>query len=49
MKPPYLATCNAFLIWYSYLSIPASLVLLGVWAVAALIALIMHWRRRKIC
>ena len=34
-----------FLIWYSYLSIPAGLVLLGVWAVAALIALIMHWRK----
>jgi hypothetical protein len=31
-----------FLIWYSYLSIPAGLVLLGVWAVAALIALIVH-------
>ena len=30
---------------YSYLSIPAGLVLLGVWAVAALIALIMHWRK----
>ena len=27
------------------LSIPAGLVLLGVWAVAALIALIMHWRK----
>jgi hypothetical protein len=34
-----------FAIWYSYLSIPAGLVLLGVWAVAALIALIVHWRK----
>ncbi len=31
-----------FAIWYSYLSVPAGLVLLGVWAVAALIALIVH-------
>jgi hypothetical protein len=31
-----------FAIWYSYLSIPAGLVLLGVWAVAALIV---HWRK----
>ena len=34
-----------FAIWYSYLSIPAGLVLLGVWAAAALIALIVHWRK----
>jgi hypothetical protein len=34
-----------FAIWYSYLSIPAGLVLLGVLAVAALIALIVHWRK----
>lgn len=34
-----------FSIWYSYLSIPAGLVLLGVWAVAALIAAIVHWRK----
>jgi hypothetical protein len=42
-----------FAIWYSYLSIPAGLVLLSpaglvllsVWAVAALIALIVHWRK----
>jgi hypothetical protein len=34
-----------FAIWYSYLSIPAGLVLLGIWAVAALIALIVHWRK----
>jgi len=34
-----------FLIWYSYLSLPAGLVLLGIWAVAALIALIVHWRK----
>jgi hypothetical protein len=31
-----------FAIWYSYLSVPAGLVLLGVWAVAALIAQIVH-------
>ena len=29
-----------FLIWYSYLSLPAGLVLFGVWAVAAIIAFI---------
>ena len=34
-----------FVIWYSYLSIFAGLVLLGVWAAAALIALIVHWRK----
>jgi hypothetical protein len=34
-----------FAIWYSYLSIPAGLVLFGVWAVVALIALIVHWRK----
>jgi hypothetical protein len=34
-----------FSIWYSYFSIPAGLVLLGLWAVAALIAIIVHWRK----
>lgn len=36
-----------FSIWYPYLIVPIGLVLLGVWAVAALIALIMSWRRPK--
>jgi hypothetical protein len=36
-----------FSIWYSYLSIPAGLVLLGVWAVAAIIAFLVSWRWRK--
>jgi hypothetical protein len=36
-----------FLIWYSYLSIPAGAVLLGIWAMAVLIALLVHWRRRR--
>jgi TRAP-type C4-dicarboxylate transport system permease small subunit len=36
-----------FLIWYSYLSIPAGGVLLAIWAVAALIALIGSRRKRK--
>jgi hypothetical protein len=36
-----------FLIWYSYLSIPAGLVLLGIWAVAALIAVIVHLRKSR--
>ncbi|MFZ2017979.1 MAG: hypothetical protein WAU90_04780 [Methyloceanibacter sp.] len=35
-----------FLIWYSYLSIPAGGVLLGVWVVAALIAFIVSRRKR---
>ena len=35
-----------FLIWYSYLSLPAGLVLFGVWAVAAIIAFIVG-RLRK--
>jgi hypothetical protein len=34
-----------FAIWYSYLSIPAALVLLGIWAVAALIALVVSLRK----
>jgi TRAP-type C4-dicarboxylate transport system permease small subunit len=33
-----------FLIWYSYLSIPVGGVLLGVWAVAALVAFIVGRR-----
>jgi len=37
-----------FAIWYSYLSIPAGLVLLGIWAVAALIAFVVSLRRRKV-
>jgi len=36
-----------FSIWYSYLSIPAGLVLFGVWAVAALIAFVVSWRRKR--
>ena len=36
-----------FAIWYSYLSIPAGLVLLGVWAVAALIAFVVSLRKKK--
>ncbi|MGA9603369.1 MAG: hypothetical protein ACRECI_07595 [Methyloceanibacter sp.] len=35
-----------FLIWYSYLSIPAGGVLLGIWVVAALIAFIVSRRKR---
>jgi hypothetical protein len=36
-----------FLIWYSYLSIPAAGVLLAIWAVAAVIAFIASLRRSK--
>ncbi len=37
-----------FLIWYSYLSIPAGGVLLGVWAVAAAIAFIVsRWKGKQ--
>ena len=36
-----------FLIWYSYLSLPAGGVLFAIWAVAALIAFIVHWLKRK--
>jgi hypothetical protein len=36
-----------FLIWYSYLSLPAGLVLFGVWALAALIAFIIIRRRQN--
>ena len=36
-----------FLIWYSYLSLPAGLVLLGVWALAALIGILVGWRRQN--
>ena len=36
-----------FLIWYSYLSIPAAGVLLAIWAVAALIAFVASLRRSK--
>jgi len=35
-----------FSIWYSYLSIPAGLVLLGVWAVAAVITFIVVQLRK---
>jgi hypothetical protein len=35
-----------FLIWYSYLSIPAAGVLLAIWAVAAAIAIIASRRNR---
>jgi TRAP-type C4-dicarboxylate transport system permease small subunit len=37
-----------FLIWYSYLSIPAGGVLLGIWVVAALIAFIVGRRKRTL-
>jgi len=37
----------AFLIWYSYLSIPAGGVLLAMWGVAALVALVVSLRKRK--
>jgi hypothetical protein len=36
-----------FSIWYSYLSIPVGLALLGVWAVAALIAFLVIRRRQS--
>lgn len=36
-----------FLIWYSYLSIPAAGVLLAIWAVAAFIAFIASLRKRQ--
>jgi TRAP-type C4-dicarboxylate transport system permease small subunit len=36
-----------FLIWYSYLSLPIGLALLGVWAVAALVAFIVIRRRQN--
>jgi hypothetical protein len=36
-----------FLIWYSYLSLPVGLALLGVWAAAALIAILVSWRRQN--
>jgi hypothetical protein len=37
-----------FAIWYSYLTLPLGGVLLAVWAVAAVIGLVVHLRRRKI-
>ena len=33
--------------WYSYLSLPAGLALIGVWALAALIAILVRWRRQN--
>jgi TRAP-type C4-dicarboxylate transport system permease small subunit len=36
-----------FLIWYSYLSLPAGGVLFAIWAVAALIAVIVGRRKRR--
>jgi hypothetical protein len=36
-----------FLIWYSYLSIPAGGVLLAIWAVAAVIAFIVSRARKR--
>ncbi|MGH6866264.1 MAG: hypothetical protein ACREDO_08880 [Methyloceanibacter sp.] len=36
-----------FLIWFSYLALPAGAVLFGVWLVAALIAVIVSLSRRK--
>jgi hypothetical protein len=37
-----------FLIWYSYLSLPAGLVLFGVWVVVAIIAFIVIKRRQHV-
>jgi hypothetical protein len=34
-----------FSIWYSYLTLPIGVALLGVWAIAALIAFIVSWRK----
>ena len=36
-----------FLIWYSYISLPAGGMLFAIWAVAALIAFIAGWRKRR--
>jgi len=36
-----------FAIWYSYLSLPAGAALFALWAVAALIVLVVHLRRRR--
>lgn len=36
-----------FLIWFSYITLPVGLALLGIWAVAALIGFIVHLRRGK--
>jgi TRAP-type C4-dicarboxylate transport system permease small subunit len=36
-----------FLIWYSYISLPAGGVLFAIWAIAALIALIVGRRKRR--
>ena len=36
-----------FTIWYSYLSLPAGGVLLAIWAVAVIIAIVVHLSRRK--
>jgi len=36
-----------FAIWYSYLSLPAGGVLFALWAVAAIIVLIVHLMRRR--
>jgi TRAP-type C4-dicarboxylate transport system permease small subunit len=36
-----------FLIWYSYLSLPAGGVLFAIWAVVALIAFIVGRRKRR--
>jgi len=33
--------------WYSYLSLPAGLAVFGVWALAALIAILVSWRRQN--
>src|SRR4029079_12397585 len=36
-----------FSIWYSYLSLPAGLALFGAWALAVVVAVIVHFARRK--
>ena len=37
----------SFLIWYSYLSLPAGAVLFGVWLVAAIISFVVSRTRRR--
>ena len=38
---------NVFSIWYSYLSLPAGLVLFGIWVAAAIIAFIVARMRKS--
>ena len=41
------ATSNVFSIWYSYFSLPAGLVLFGIWVAAAIIAFIVARMRKS--